>query len=124
LLKVQTERAERALEDEETAEEPGVDPNLNKLMADIFNQGARLLEIVDPAYRKSAKVQIGITGSQVSVGDGSTHNLQQQLVAKAVAALEARGFSRDEITEDMMKEMLQVLAGTAPAPKAIEGTVE
>lgn len=135
LVQANTERIDRGMRAEATpisrtdkngnpleSEEREVDPALSKLITDTFKMGDRLLQIVDPAMRPgkpSVNVSVGGGASRVEITQGGGDD--QQMVAHVITMLEARGFTRDQITPDMVKMALQELAGVEP--KAIEGQV-
>lgn len=131
LVQANTERIERGMraeatpipgKDEESPSiERDVDPALTKLITDTFKMGDRLLQIVDPAFRPGShavNVNVGAGANRVEITSGSDDH---QMVAHVVTMLEARGYSRDQITEDMVKMALAEIA--SDPQKAIEGTV-
>jgi hypothetical protein len=129
LAATNAERAEAALEVEAKAmnsEEGGeVDPDLTKLLESTFKMGDRLLQIVDPSQRT------GRAAVNVNVGSGAqrveiTQSQPQQQVAHIYSMLEAQGYSRDQITPELVAEVLENLGGTQPQienGKVIQGEV-
>lgn len=109
LMGAQASRLERAVEDEEMSED-GLDPEVTKLMNSLFNNGVKLAKLVDPSLTKPG-VQINVgSGAQVAAGNPN------QLVARAVQALEDRGVPRGDITPRMIESMLGELSASNPQP--------
>ncbi len=111
LLDKQVERFERGLKDETQYGDPNndegvLDPAVTALGKVIFDQGDKLAKLVDPELRTSAgrpvNVGINVNGGGASITDSSP----QKMIAGLVAAIEARGIPRDQITQEMiMAEM-------------------
>jgi hypothetical protein len=132
LVQANTERIERGMraestpisrKDGEESIEREVDPALSKLITDTFKMGDRLLQIVDPAMRpgkSGVTVAVNGTGQRVEITQGNRDD--QQMVSHVITMLEARGFTRDQITEDMVRMALQEMAGVSQ-PQAITGEV-
>jgi hypothetical protein len=122
LTQVNVERIESALADEATSENEGPNPALNKLMADTFKMGHELLKIVDPSQRAgkpAVNVNVGAGGGTVEITQGGD---ERTMVAQVYKLLEARGYARDEITEDLVKFTLNELANPSD-PRVIEGHI-
>lgn len=111
-------RLEKGVREEELMGE--LDPEVTKIINQMFTQGEKLAKLVDPVRFKGPSVQ-------VNVGTGSTAAMQaatpNQVLGSVVRELEARGFSRDQITPDMVGNLLAEMGGAKQMPKAIEGVV-
>jgi hypothetical protein len=80
-----------------------LDPEVTKLGGALERQATRLAQLIDPNLR-SSKVQVNVGGTAgISVGEMSP----QAWTAKAISVLEDMGFSRKEITKDMIKGVLE-----------------
>jgi hypothetical protein len=99
-----------------------LDPEVTKMMNQLFSQGEKLAKLVNPNLRGGTKVNIGVNGGQVGVqiGNGGGAN---SLVAGIVRQLEAQGIKREEITPQMIEGLLAGMAEGAKKAEAIEGTV-
>jgi len=128
LAATSAERAEAALEAEAEAinsdKSTGADPNLTKLLESTFKMGDRLLQIVDPTQRT------GRAAVNVNVGSGAqrveiTQSQPQQQVAHIYKMLEDQGYSRDQITPELVAEVLENLSNPAQIErgKVIQGEV-
>jgi hypothetical protein len=120
MLEVQVERAQEGMKAEAEGDEkraPGqIDPALNKLMNDIQNGAVKLLELVDPQYRKQVgKVQVAInTGgapAQASIGPGDPAVAARELTSRAYSALLEQGFTAEDIEADpsILRGMIQTM---------------
>jgi hypothetical protein len=115
LLETQANRLERGIEDEEFGEE--MDPEVSKMINSLFANGVKLAKLVNPSLSGGSKVGVFVNGGQgssVAVGTSA-----QQLTASIVAELEEQGVPRDQITPEMIG---QVINGEKPAieAKAVE----
>ncbi len=125
LIKMQADRTERAVEDE--AINGDRDPEVTRQINALFKNGVLLAKLINPDLNgKGTTVNVGVAvaGSQAAAVAAAD---PRQMVASAVRALEEQGISRDQITPDMIKTLLQAPAGVpvsqAPPPKSIEGVV-
>ena len=69
LMAAQTRRLERGMADEEDF---GLDPEVTKMMSQLFEQGVKLAKLLNPDLRGGAKVSVnvGVGGSaQVQMGN-------------------------------------------------------
>lgn len=107
LLQKQAERLEDAQAREDDSGE--LDPEVTKLYNSVFANGVKLAKLLDPSLT-SAKVQVnvgvGIGGQAAAVAASDP----KQLVASIVAALEAEGIPREQITSDMVRGVLTSMA--------------
>jgi hypothetical protein len=118
LLETQSERVQRGLQTEEALQE--LDPEVSKLVSNLFDQGVKLAKLVDPSLRTSpAKIQINAgAGSQTAVMQMSP----QELVAGVMRELEKQGIRREDITDDMIKGLLASMGQDKTPHQAIEAT--
>lgn len=121
LVAANTRRLERGMEQEEAFGD--LDPEVTKLLNSVFTQGTQLAKLVDPNLRGGGvKVNIGVGAggaAQVAVGASTPH----ELIGGVVRSLEARGFTRDQITPDLVKSVLEASASPEKATRAIEGHI-
>lgn len=113
-------RLERSMEVEQSLGD--VDPEVSKLMGQVFDQGVKLAKLVDPArFSTGAKVS-------VQVGPGGTASVQdanpRQLVASVIQELVRQGHPRDQITQEMIQGAFEGMVNPEQKNKAITGTVE
>lgn len=120
LLQVNSTRAEVAISDEAGSPE-GINPEVTKLLDNIFKNGVTLLQLVDASYRTGSRTTVSVL-SQSGQGrvEVSQTDAQRSIVQNAYAALEAQGHARETITEDMVLDWIRI---TYPAEvAAIEGS--
>lgn len=118
LLAANTRRLESGLREEDAFGE--LNPEVSKIMNQVFTQGVQLAKMLDPALRGGPSVQVNVGGAQAQVAGSNP----QQLVAAAFRALEAQGFSRDEITPQMVQDLLISMSNPQKAlPEAVQGVV-
>lgn len=97
-----------------------VDPEVTKLVNQLFTQGVQLAKLLDPSLRGGAKVQVNVGGNgQAAIATGSP----QQMMSIIVRSLEENGIPRDQITSDMVKGVLTRMADGTDQQRAIEGEV-
>jgi hypothetical protein len=113
ILGKQAERAERALEDEETFGE--MSPEVTAMLSALFKNGVTYAKLIDPALRAGPKVNVNVAGGSVSVG--SEKATPQQIMKDVFAAIEATGIRREEITPSMVRRMMEQMYG--PMPEAL-----
>lgn len=118
LLAAQTRRLQQGMQDEE--EFGDLNPEVTKMMNQLFTNGVKLAQLVDPNLRGGTKVQ-------VNVGQGGAAQVNmttpQQLMGAAVRELEARGIRREDITPAMIEGMLTGMANPQSARQAIDNKV-
>lgn len=118
LVAANTKRLERSIKVEDAFGD--VNPEVTRILSQVFDQGVKLAKLVDPNLRGGARVQ-------VNVGPGGTASVAtanpRQLIAAAIRELEARGIARDEITQEMISGLLAGMANPADAQRSIESTV-
>jgi hypothetical protein len=95
VLGAQIKRLQRGMDTEEELEV--LDPEVTKIMNQVFQNGKTLAKLVDPNLSKPLVQINGVNG-----GGGS----RQEVVASVFRALEAQGFSRDQITDSMFEATL------------------
>lgn len=102
LLETQVERAERSLASEVLEGE--LDPEVTRILNSAFANGVKLAKLVNPALAAASAPKIGVQINQGQVNLGQRPNV---LTSAAVAALEAQGISRADITPEMIVAMMQ-----------------
>jgi len=111
LLGKQAERLERGMEDEEWGEE--LDSEVSKLINSLFSNGVKLAKLTNPELSGGTRVGVfvnGGQGAQVAVGSSAS-----QLTASIVRELEEKGIPREDITPEMISQVLDPNAKTQPA---------
>lgn len=118
LMQTNVHRMERGLADE--TNEGALNPEVSKIIKTLFDQGVTLAKLVDPGMRDPKLA--------INVGNNNTTNIingnPQQAVAAVIRALEAKGIKRDEITPQMVQNLLESMnRHDGDENLAIEGTV-
>jgi len=117
--------ADRLIEGREQEKIMGLDPEVTKIANTLFGQGTQLAKLVDPTLRNpKVQVNIGNNGGQTAIQMGDP----RQFIAQAIRELETQGFTRDQITSEMIQGVLTgagarpmvEAAPTQPQPKVIE----
>jgi hypothetical protein len=118
LMAAQTRRLERGMADEDDF---GLDPEVTKMMSQLFEQGVKLAKLVNPDLRGGAKVNVNVNGTnggvQVAMGD------PRQMVKGVIRELEMQGIPRDKITPAMIQGVMEGMVDQGRQRQAIEGTV-
>lgn len=98
-----------------------LNPEVTKIINSVFDRGVQLAKLVDPSLR-DPKLAINVNrGGQANIIQNAS---PQALTAAIVSALEARGVKREEITTEMLKNVLANMAENGgDRHRAIEGTV-
>lgn len=104
IMAVGVTRTERALVNEEEYDE--VDPEVTKMLNQLFLQGEKLAKLVNPNLRGGARVQVNVGSNGTSVQSGTAN----QMVANILASFEARGINRSDVTPAMIQEELAARA--------------
>lgn len=110
ILAAQTNRLEKGMQSEDEFGE--LDPEVTKVMNQLFTNGVKLAKLVDPTLNKPL-VQIN-NGGRAAVAASSP----KELGAQVVRALEDQGFTRDQITPELFEKMLLQMTG-GPVPDAL-----
>jgi len=111
IMGASVDRLSRGIESEEEFGE--LDPEVTKLMNQVFNNGVKLAKLVDPTLTKPLV--------QINQGGGSVQPISsKELGAQVVRALNQQGIATEEITPAMFEGMLLKLTG-GPQANAIEG---
>lgn len=118
LVAANTRRLERGMKEEEAFGD--VNPEVTRMLGQVFDQGIKLAKLVDPALRGGARVQVNVGAGGAAAITGAD---PRQLVAQAFRALELEGVPRDQITKEMIQGLLSGMADPSHAQRAIEGTV-
>lgn len=118
LMAAGTRRLQKGMEIEEEFDE--LSPEVTKMMGQLFTNGVKLAQLLDPNLRGGPKVQVNV-GS----GGAAQVNMQtpQQLMGEAVRQLEARGIRREDITPAMIEGLLTGMADSAASQRAIDSKV-
>lgn len=112
-------RLERGMREEEIHGD--LNPEVSKIMGQVFDQGTKLAKLIDPELRSGAKVQVnvGVAGSpQVQVTASP-----RALVADAIRTLQDQGIERSQITPDMVKGLLEGMNNPGRMQLAAENLV-
>ncbi|MGE0342564.1 MAG: hypothetical protein AB7O86_05810 [Porticoccaceae bacterium] len=107
LLDINAGRLQMGLENEEEAGE--LDPEVTKIVGSMFEAGVKLAKLVDPklAASSAARIGIGIINANNGAAAASVATTTpQEIMKNVVAALEAEGVSRDQITAEMVSTYL------------------
>lgn len=118
ILQLQARRLDRGVADENMYGE--LDPEVTKIANQIFSNGVKLAKLVDPTLN-GPQVQVNVGGgTSAAAVQAATPN---QVIGGIVRELERRGIAREDITPDMVGNLLAEMAGAGQAPKSIEGQV-
>ncbi len=99
----------RRIEDEDGE----LHPEVSRIIGNMFDKGVALAKLVDPSLRAGPLVGINVGGpAQVAAGGTA-----QELASTAVAELEKRGYTREQITAPLIEA---VLAGNPIPPPPLE----
>jgi hypothetical protein len=116
LMAAQTRRLERGLAEEEDF---GLEPEVTKMMAQLFDQGVKLAKLLNPELRGGTKININTGGGAAAVEMGNP----RQFTAAIIRELELQGIKREDITPKMIEGMMAGMAQPAHTRQAIEGEV-
>lgn len=117
LMQAQTRRLERGIEEEDDF---GLNPEVTKMLGQLFDQGVKLAKLVDPSLAGGARVQVNVgAGGAAAVSAGNP----RQFVAAAVAELKRQGIPAEKITPKMIEGLLSGMNNEGSAQRAVEGTV-
>jgi hypothetical protein len=117
LLQRNAERLEDAIAAEDASGE--LDPEVTKLSKVVFDQGTKLVKLIDPSKAGGPKVQVNVgVGAGGSANVGISGSDPKQLMATVVAELEAAGVKREDIDSSMVKGVLRNMANV-PMAQAI-----
>jgi hypothetical protein len=118
LMQANSRRLERSIKEEELFNE--VNPEVTKMINQVFDQGIKLAKLVDPSLRGGAKVQVSVgPGGSAQINGGTPRDM----VATVIRQLESQGIAREDITPDMVKGLLEGMANPDKTSRAVEGTV-
>lgn len=108
IMGASVQRLERGMESEEEFGE--LDPEVTKLMNQVFNNGVKLAKLVDPTLTKPLV--------QINQGNGSAPAMSsKELGAQVVRALNNQGIKTEDITPAMFEGMLLEMTGGPRAPE-------
>jgi hypothetical protein len=94
-----------------------LDPEVTKIMNQLFTNGVKLAKLVNPNLTKPL-VQIN-NGRAAAVGAADP----KQLAVEVIRALEAQGIARENITTEMFQAMMMKMVTDGAEPAAIQGQV-
>lgn len=100
LLEIQSERFKKGVD----SEEDGVNPDVTKLGGVIFDQGVKLAKLIDPSLDRKP-------GTNISIGAGGgaiSGTSARELMAAIARELEARGVPREDITPELVEQVLKL----------------
>lgn len=117
LMALQARRLDRGVADENLYGE--LDPEVTKIANQLFTNGVKLAKLVDPQRFAGPQVQVNVQQGAAAI-QAATPN---QVLGNIVRELERRGIPRDQITPQMVTNLLAEMGGADQAPRAIEGTV-
>lgn len=117
-------RLDRGMKTEETLGD--IDPEVTKLIGQLFKMGVDMAKLMDPDLRGGAKVQVnvGVGGGQAQVAGGTMN--PRQLVASVIREFELNGISREQVTPDMVKGAIEAMRPPESVQsdvRVIEGTL-
>lgn len=115
-------RLERGMKLEETLGDN--DPEVTKMMGQVFDQGTKLAKLLNPNLAGGTKVQVNVGQAGVAAVSSGSGADMKVVVAGVFRELEARGIPRESITNDMVKGVLEAAGDPARITRVIEGTVE
>lgn len=119
LLALQARRLDRGVADENMYGE--LDPEVTKIANQLFTNGVKLAKMLDPARFSGPSVQVNVQqGAGAAAIQAATPN---QVLGGIVRELERRGIPRDQITPDMVTNLLTEMGGGGGPSGAIEGRV-
>lgn len=103
LMEKQAERLVRGLQDE--AADGELNAEVTRILDGMFAKGVTLAKLVDPSLRTAPKVNVGVqvNGGQAAITGGTP----QELASQAVQALESQGYTRDEMTTELIEGVMQ-----------------
>lgn len=118
LVAANTRRLESGLREEEAFGDRN--PEVTKMMNQVFTQGIQLAKLVDPSLRGS-----GVT---VNVGGGGQANVvanadPKQMVSAVFRQLQAQGIAAEDITPEMVQGVLENMGNMKELPAAVQSTV-
>jgi hypothetical protein len=120
IVRLQARRLEAAMDNEASDPEGDLDPEITKMMKQVFDSGVKLAKLVDPNLAGPG------TRVQVNVGTGGTEVISQssprEMMSVIVDTLERGGIPRDQITPNMVAGVLQGMANQSQQ-QAIEAQV-
>lgn len=115
VLAVQARRAQSALDVEQ--EDTKLDPELTKVLTQMFDGGVKLAKLVNPALAAASAPKVGI---QINNGHTIQAANPAALMAGLVKELEERGVDRSEITPEMVMGLIEPPKGEVVDVEVIE----
>ncbi len=102
LLAAQSHRLATALQAEQADEDGKINPEVTKIIHGLFDRGVKLAKLVDPKLAAAGAARINVD-ARTSIQTGSP----QQLMAAVVQELVSRGVRREDITPEMVMDILE-----------------
>lgn len=102
LVATGTRRLEKALEAESNNEKGELDPEVTKIINQIFQQGEKLVKLRDPSLKGGPRVSIT---NQTAILAGEAKN-PQSFMAAIVDMFVQQGIARDQITPEMIMAVM------------------
>ena len=96
LLAIQARRAELGMQ-RESENNDKLDPEVTKILNGVFDRGAKLAELINPALRKPT---LQINNNTLNASS------PQALMASVLDELEKNGIPRDQVTQEMIQAVL------------------
>lgn len=124
VVELQAKRLENRMKDEDTAED-GYDPGIDKMLNNVFRNGTTLAKLRDPNLGRAPLVQIN-TGlpQQAQIGQAIQSADPRAVASQVVAAIEAKGVPRKDITPTMVQEYIQEHFGAQPELEVVDAEFE
>lgn len=111
-----TERAIDALENEVPTEDKALDPTVTTALNQVFANGVKLAKLIDPSLNGGVQVNVGVQAGGRAAVHAAASRVQsgqaneRELAATVIAELESEGYSRSQITEDMVRSKMREYA--------------
>jgi hypothetical protein len=80
-----------------------LDPEVTKMMGQLFSQGTQLAKLIDPKLRGGVKVNVGVQGGAAIQINGSANTL----IAGVVRELESQGIPPEKITPELVQSVIE-----------------
>lgn len=118
LVAANARRLERGMDEERILGD--LSPEVTKMMGQVFDQGQKLAKLIDPNLRGGARVQVNVGGNGQAQVIGTIDT--RQAVAGVIRELEARGYTRDQMTPELIQSVLVGAQDPDAQRRAIEGS--
>lgn len=120
ILQLQARRLDKGVAEENVYGE--LDPEVSKLANSLFANGVKFAKLLDPTLNggPSVQVNVGNVGATQAAMQAATPN---QMLGSIVRELESRGVKRENITEDMILNLISEMGGEGGRDGAVQGHV-